>query len=283
LVDNSRWNFSDGRESVIKDISKFVVHLPHLPLTASGAARGGHLVEKAIFCNLVLFKSAACEKYRLAATQIRLSSRMAIWIKEKKLIISEKTVYTVGYLRQVSWHALEEAKEKEKSSYLNLMTSLVFSAFTIEAYLNYLGEKIIPFWSTIERNLSPAKKLEAIAIQLAQPIDFGRRPFQSFNSIFQVRDLLAHARTEYMKDESIQVLSENGTPKLPQAKWQEQITIENVQRYLDDTKEMIEHLHHASRLDSIRSIRLKLLDGENHQFWKKIKASKLLPPNTAST
>ncbi|HVN16077.1 MAG TPA: hypothetical protein VMT73_10095, partial [Anaerolineales bacterium] len=96
--------------------------------------------------------------------------------KEKKLVTSDKTVYTVGYLRQVSWHTLKEAKEEEKGSYLNLMASLVFSAFTIEAYLNYLGEKVIPFWSTIERGLSPSKKLEIIVTQLRQHIDFVRRP-----------------------------------------------------------------------------------------------------------
>ena len=34
--------------------------------------------------------------------------------KEKKLVTSERTVFTVGYLRQVSWHALKEAKEVEQ-------------------------------------------------------------------------------------------------------------------------------------------------------------------------
>jgi hypothetical protein len=169
--------------------------------------------------------------------------------KKKKFVVAEKTVYTVGYLRSVSWHALEDAKESERGSYFNLMTSLVFSAFTLEAYLNHLGAKIIPFWLTIERNLSPAKKLEIIAVQLAKPIDYGRRPFQSFKVIFQLRDFLAHGRTEHLTEKSIQFLSDGDKPELPKAKWQRQVTIENVQRYCDDTKEIIEYLHSASGLD----------------------------------
>jgi len=169
--------------------------------------------------------------------------------KKKKLVAAKKTVYTVGYLRSVSWHALKEAKEIKEESYLNLMASLVFSAFTIEAYLNHLGAKIIPFWLTIERNLSPSKKLEIIAVQMAKPIDYGHRPFQSFKSIFQLRDLLAHGRTEYLAEETIQILADGDEPKLPKAEWQKQVTIEKVQRYFDDTKEIIEYLHSASGLD----------------------------------
>lgn len=169
--------------------------------------------------------------------------------KKKKFVVAQKTVYTVGYLRMVSWQALEAAKESERGSYYNLMASLVFSAFTIEAYLNHLGANVIPFWSIIERNLSPAKKLEIIVVQLAKPIDYGCRPFQSFKSIFQLRDFLAHDRTEYLAEESIQFLSDGDKPELPKAKWQKQVTIENVQRYFDDTKEIIEYLHSASGLD----------------------------------
>lgn len=169
--------------------------------------------------------------------------------KKKKFVAAEKTVYTVGYLRLVSWHALEEAKDKVNGSYFNLMISLAFSAFTLEAYLNHLGEKVIPFWLTIERNLSPAKKLEIIAVQLAKPIDYGRRPFQSFKSIFQLRNFLAHGKTEYLTEESVQFLSDGDKPELPKAQWQKQVTTENVQRYFDDTREIIEYLHSASGLD----------------------------------
>jgi len=169
--------------------------------------------------------------------------------KKRKFVAASKTVYTVGYLRAVSRHALEEAKSNESGSYFNLMVALVFSAFTIEAYLNHLGEKIIPFWLTIERNLSPSKKLEIIAVQLAKPIDYGHRPFQSFKSIFQLRDFLAHGRTEFVAEESIQILSDGDKPELPKAKWQKEVTVENVQRYFDDTKEIIEYLHVASNLD----------------------------------
>jgi hypothetical protein len=169
--------------------------------------------------------------------------------KQKKIVTAEKNIYTVGYLRSVSSHALEEARANEAGSYFNLMIALVFSAFTIEAYLNHLGARIIPFWSKMERNLSPSKKLEILAIQLGLPIDFGKRPFQSVKSIFQLRDSLAHGKTEHLMEESIQILDDREKPELPKAEWQKQVTLDIVQRYFDDTGEIVECLHGASGLE----------------------------------
>jgi hypothetical protein len=84
---------------------------------------------------------------------------------------------------------------------------------------------------------------------LAKPIDYGRRPFQSFKSIFQLRDFLAHGKTERLAEEGVQFLSEGDIPKLPKAEWQKQITVEYVQRYFDDTEEIIKYLHDESGLD----------------------------------
>lgn len=163
--------------------------------------------------------------------------------KTQKLVTVDKTVYSVGYLRLVSWHTLKEAKENETGWYLNCMSSMVFSAFTIEAYLNHLGGNTISFWLTIERNLSPIKKLEIIAKQFSISIDYGARPFQSFKPLFKFRDFLAHGRTEQIEIKSVQVLAEGEQPKLPITKWQEQVTLENAKKYFDDVKEMIEFLH----------------------------------------
>ncbi len=174
--------------------------------------------------------------------------------KKKKHVAAATTVYTASYLHAASRQALEEAKDNEKGSYYNLMISLVFSAFTIEAYLNHLGAEIIPFWLTIERSLSPSKKLEVIAVQLSKSIDYGRRPFQSFKSIFQLRDFLAHGRTEYISKESIQFLSDGDKPELPQAEWQKDITAEIVQRYFDDTEEIIKYLHDVSGVKGINPL-----------------------------
>jgi hypothetical protein len=169
--------------------------------------------------------------------------------KIKKLVVAEKTVYTVGYLRQVSWHTLDSAINSKKGSYLNLIASAVFSAFTIEAYLNHLGEEIIPFWPIVERSLGPSDKLELIAMQLRKHINYGRRPFRSFKPIFQFRNFLAHGRTEHLTEKGVQYLSDGDIPKLPKTKWQNQITEKNIRQYFDDTKEMIEYLHNASGLE----------------------------------
>ena len=169
--------------------------------------------------------------------------------KKKKVIRGESEVYTVGYLRSVAWQTLKNARESEKGRLLNCMASVVFSAFTLEAYCNYLGEKKISFWSIIERNLSVEKKLEIIASQMGIKIDYGCPPFQSLKFIFKVRDLLAHGKTEIINHEDVQILTDEDMPKLKKAKWQELITFENAELYLEETKKMIEYLHEASGLD----------------------------------
>ena len=170
-------------------------------------------------------------------------------MEEKRLVSSHKSVYTVGYLRSVSWHMLERAKVTDKGKNLKIMASIVFSAFTLEAYLNHLGEKLIHYWITIEKNLSPYQKLEVISTTLNLRIDNGQRPFQSFREIFRFRNFLAHGRTEKLTDDSVQKLSEGENPELPKTEWQEALSIKYAQRYLDDTLEMINVLHDESGLD----------------------------------
>jgi hypothetical protein len=158
----------------------------------------------------------------------------------------EKTVYTSAHLRYASWRALEQAREHEKDRFYNCMSCIVFSAFCLEAYFNHLGERIIAFWATIERNLSPREKLDILSVQLDLHLDFGGRPFQSFRPIFRVRNSLAHGKTEHLFEEE--------AVEMPVAEWEEQITIENAERYFDDTRDMIEHLHDAADQDNMNPL-----------------------------
>ncbi len=67
------------------------------------------------------------------------------YMKKKRYIEAKKEVNIVATLRAVSWRLFNDAEENIKNSNLKCIGSIAFSAFTLEAYLNYVGEKRIKY------------------------------------------------------------------------------------------------------------------------------------------
>ena len=76
------------------------------------------------------------------------------------------------------------------------MAAGVFSAFTVEAYMNHLGQNQVAGWGILERKLSPREKLDFLSTALHFTVDWSRRPYQSFDVMLKLRDALAHGKTE---------------------------------------------------------------------------------------
>ncbi|MDH5327684.1 MAG: hypothetical protein OEY58_19695 [Gammaproteobacteria bacterium] len=66
-------------------------------------------------------------------------------IKPKATIKQHSTINTYGYLMSAAHHAKGRLKEEEGQFY-QAMTTMILSAFTLEAYLNHVGEKLFPYW-----------------------------------------------------------------------------------------------------------------------------------------
>ncbi len=176
--------------------------------------------------------------------------RLGVLVMEKRVRVrSTRTLPTYTRLRGVSWHAFQLAQTLQKGSFYHLMTSMLFSAFTIEAYLNHLGETQIPYWEPLKRKLSPRDKLDVLAAALGFQPDFGKRPFQTFHSIFKLRDLLVHAKSETLTMEGEFILAEGESPPKPLTEWEELISIDGARRFLDDTKEIVTQVSGAAGLD----------------------------------
>jgi hypothetical protein len=92
----------------------------------------------------------------------------------------ERYMPTFSILRQVSWHALELAKESESGRFFNCMTAILFSALCLEAYLNHLGAQKLDYWNVLKERLSPREKLDVLSRIIDYEIDYGHRPFQTF-------------------------------------------------------------------------------------------------------
>ena len=87
---------------------------------------------------------------------------------------------------------------RKRGDYFTAQASILFSAFTHEAFLNTLGPKIITFWEAVEF-LSPSKKLTIITASLKYKPVFGECPYLTLQSLFAFRNAIAHGRAEELK------------------------------------------------------------------------------------
>lgn len=150
----------------------------------------------------------------------------------------DRTVFAHSVLFSVAEHSL--ARGKESSRKPDFLSALVMAAFSFEAYLNFLGKNLIPFWSNIDR-ISVRDKLLVICKHIAFEPDFGRSPYQSLNELWQFRNALAHARTE-----TLVVVRDGPPPELiafPEVAWEKQCTRATSERLLKDTRGVIDDLH----------------------------------------
>lgn len=77
---------------------------------------------------------------------------------------------------------------------------IVFSAFTIEAYLNHVGSRRFADWSKVERELDHKAKLKRICKEFGVAMDTNSQVYQDFVRVFQLRDSLAHGKTTSTKE-----------------------------------------------------------------------------------
>ena len=162
----------------------------------------------------------------------------------------ERTLPTYTRLRSVSWYTFHLAQKSAEGSLHNLMISMLFCAFTIEAFLNHLLEITFPaFWEPLKKRLRPRDKLHVLAAYFSIDPDFGHRPFQTFDKIFQFRNLLVHAKTEKLIAESEFILEDGDRFPEPLAKWEELLSVDNARRFLDDTKEIVTRIAVAAGIN----------------------------------
>lgn len=159
--------------------------------------------------------------------------------------------YPFAYLRGVAVTAFEAAKSQVAGSSHQKIAAVVFSAFTMEAYLNHLGSELFPEWNATERAMGGARrKLDRLATHLGVTVDYKGRPFKTFLDVFRFRDKMAHGKTyeatltrkvRKRKPEEARSID----PPWLQRFWSEAV----VSQVLDDSLAIIEILHRAASLD----------------------------------
>lgn len=154
---------------------------------------------------------------------------------------AERTVFTFAFLSAAGDHALSDGKARCEGSFFEWMTAAVFSAFSVEAYLNHLGPQRFKCWGELER-LSVEAKLSLILEDLGERPDFSRRPFQTVKMLLRLRNQLAHGKTERVEEETIQSLFPGERPRYPAAKWETLCTQEHAERFREDSVAVIRQI-----------------------------------------
>jgi len=159
-------------------------------------------------------------------------------MKHKRRIKRDRRLNMHASLWHTSWCLLEAGKANREGSYHQFLSSIVFTAFTLEAYLNHIGAKLFASWDDIDK-LSPEAKLKLICERLELPINQGNRPWQTVRTLIRVRNRLAHGRTVSLKDEYTETYDAEHEPPRPdfiQTEWEAFSIQSNAERAREDVR-----------------------------------------------
>ena len=165
----------------------------------------------------------------------------------KTVVRGQFETIAFAYMNIGATHMLELAESSDDGQLYNLISSITFSAFTLEAYFNHLGSHLHGDWLEKERKLPKLKKYKYFCKDLKIDIDFNKRPYSTITKIFSFRDTMAHGKTtsdEINKEIAIEI--GNPTNFSVGAPWLDFSTIENAKMVLNDMQQVIKELHLAA-------------------------------------
>lgn len=155
-----------------------------------------------------------------------------------------RKVYIYSYLVSAAAIYSRLSSTQGQDPFNNSMSSILYSAFALEACLNHIGEKVFPHWKQLEK-LSPRGKLDVISHEFKFSYDFGSRPFQSFKLAFKFRNQIVHGKTEYADPRKVQSSVDIGGIEYAQPWWETQCKPELAQNVVEDVKKIMEFLNSA--------------------------------------
>jgi hypothetical protein len=166
------------------------------------------------------------------------------------------TVEGERFLHKDLWRVverqLEHAMGTPKGAFYDDLVAMVFALLALEAYLNFVGERIAPEIWKDEREFfrrepyrgfdgKLRKVLELVGI--AEPAR-DVRPYSTVWLLKDLRDLIAHAKP--MRFGSIIEHRVDEEPSIFHSPLRDVITHENAERARDDIKTFIESIHAAA-------------------------------------
>lgn len=173
--------------------------------------------------------------------------------KSRKAVSVDTERYPHTLFNTGAWALIDEIEEDIAGHGFAYLGSILFSAFMIEAYLNYLGSlKLESSWSQVERALSPEAKLRLLAGMIGLHLDFGKPPFQTFKELFKLRNAISHAKPELIHTPEIDWPEDEVAPYIPltgKSLFYEPPSREKARRILEYAEQIIETLHSKANIE----------------------------------
>jgi len=152
------------------------------------------------------------------------------------------------------WHTanclLDAGQRTATASTHQFRACLVFRAFALEAFLNWLGPQLILHWNYLER-LKPREKLDLLNDLTQLKPDYSSRPWQIVKVLFAFRNDLAHGKPESLKADSTEDLNEVPDRHLGQTiqtEWERFCTEENAVSAREDVEKIADLLYQKAEL-----------------------------------
>ena len=172
---------------------------------------------------------------------------MEVKLKKAEYISGEGEIITYAWMWKNAKISLEAAEKSEEGQFFNVMNTVVFSAFAMEAFFNHLGLKRIEDWQKKERKLSKLKKLMFWLSELKIEADISQRPYFSVTEAFRFRDLLAHGKTEVVnQNEKVEFEEDEQNNYMIENEWMKLCNFETAKRIFIDVETLIYKLYKAA-------------------------------------
>jgi len=157
-------------------------------------------------------------------------------------------------LHRILWQTVERqlknASKNPNGSFYDDLAAMVFASHALEAYLNFVGERLAPeFWKDERKHFRPTgfagkilKVLELCQIEEPSKIE---RPYSTVWMLKALRDRIAHAKPERFS--ATRWHSANEEPDLFRKPLDGVVTHENALAAADDLKKFVRPIHEAAR------------------------------------
>ena len=156
----------------------------------------------------------------------------------------QRTIFPYVLFHDIAHYELQAARNTGEGRFDNCLKAMVFSAFSLEAYIYHIGIQVVSNWEKTEKYKDPKSKLlELTEVKMYSP-DFSSRPFATFDLIFDFRKQIVHGKTEHLRQDEIKEgeVGEN-IPEMLLASWEKLITLDIAVSFVEDSQSMIKTLH----------------------------------------
>lgn len=148
----------------------------------------------------------------------------------------------------------ERLKRDERDGiFLQMMAALVMTAFSLEAYLNFLGSQKVANWND---RMAISGKLKTLCDEFGVAQDETDRPFSTVAELVALRNTLAHGKPQII-DTKIEVIGTHdelmARMRGPKAEWETKVAPEFVETAYDDVEEIWRRLLTAAKIETIET------------------------------